>query len=172
MTTEFYRMLPPPSKADMVSQVLSNPHQTEVLLDASGIPVAVVLLRVQPFGEQEARLHQLFLRLIMQASAGDEALLEGVPPYMHISHRTLVRLQPELWVDLERYEIRRGAEQIPLRAREAELLGILLRQPYCYVKAEVLAEAIGSEGADEPEHPLEQMISQIRRKLGDLPTIR
>ncbi len=169
MTTTFYRMPPLPAKAELVSQFLSSPHQTEVLLGPTGIPVLVLLLKAEPFGGQEVRLYERFLQLIAQAGVGDVALVETARPYGHVSQHGAVRLQPELWVDLARYEIRRGTQQIPLRAREAELLGILLQQPYCYVKAEILAEAIGSEGTDAPEHPLEQMISQIRRKLGDRP---
>jgi DNA-binding response OmpR family regulator len=78
-------------------------------------------------------------------------------------------LQPGLLVDLARYDVQRGNQHIPLRAREAELLRILLRQPGRYVKAEILAEAIGSEGSEAPEHPVEEMISHLRRKLGETP---
>ena len=56
-----------------------------------------------------------------------------------------VQLQPELWVELAQYEVRRGQSRVTLSAREGELLSILLRQPCCYVKAEVLAEALGLE---------------------------
>lgn len=169
MTASFYRMPPLPAKAELVSQVLVRPHQTELLVDATGNPVLVLLLRVEPIGEEEARLQQQVLRLIAHASVAETDQMDGPLPYDSRPHPALFRLGQEVWVDLERYEVRRGDQRIPLQAREAELLTIFLRQPRRYIKAAVLAEAIGSEGADTPEHPLEQLISHLRRKVGDPP---
>lgn len=170
MSLHVYLMPPLPLKADLFQQLLTGHHRVELFVGATGEPIFAIVLGAQQFGAQEARLVQDLLEFVVQRRPGgaqtvvDAALVRSLQPI-----QTVFTLQSGLLVDLARYEVLRGEERIPLRSREAELLRILLRQPRCYVSADVLAEAIGAEGSEEIEHPVEEMISNIRRKLGETP---
>ena len=128
-----------------------------------------LIVNTQYPGIQEDRLLHHVLRVVTQEQA---VTLGGVDLLLFNSTRpeqSVFQLQADLQVDLDRYDVQRGSQHVPLRAREAELLRILLRQPGRYVNAVILAEAIGSQGAEAPEHPVEEMISTLRRKLGETP---
>lgn len=169
MASTVYVMPPIPVKADLYRQLIMGPHRMELLLGAAGKPFLALIVSTDYPGIQENRLVQNALRLVTQEqpgnlTGGDFSLL-----YHPMASQSVFQLQADVQVDLARYEVQRGNQHIPLRAREAELLRILLRQPGRYVKAEVLAEAIGAEGVEAPEHPVEEMISNLRRKLGETP---
>jgi DNA-binding winged helix-turn-helix (wHTH) protein len=157
-------MPPVPARKALLGQLLTGPTTTELLVDANGKPVVAVMMNADHPDEDALRLYEQLLRLVTQAGA-NHSMPPGFP-----RRQTVFQLRSDLWVDLDRYEVRRGGERIALRAREAEVLRILLRQPRCYVRAEVLADAIGSEGAElASEHPVEEIVSNVRQKLGEIP---
>ena len=169
MTSLVYLMPPLPVKADLYRQLLTGPHRMELLLGAIGKPMLALVMNTEYPGIQEDLLLNHVLRVVTQEQA---VTLDGVDLLLFNStrpERPVFQLQADLQVDLDRYVVHRGSQHIPLRAREAELLHILLRQPGRYVKAGVLADAIGAEGFEEIEHPVEEMISNLRRKLGETP---
>lgn len=168
MSAPFYRMPPLPGKTDLLRQLLTGPHATELLIGAGGKPVLAIIMHTGRLDDAETRLYQQVLKLLVQAGADRSAPAE-LSPTPGIRGQAVFRLQADLWVDLDRYEVRRGDERISLRAREADLLRILLRQPRCYVRAEALAEALGAEGSEEIEHPVEGIVSSVRQKLGEIP---
>jgi hypothetical protein len=169
MPTPLYLMPPLPAKSDLLRQLLREPHAAEVLLGATGRPILALIMSAEHVGERETRLYRQILRLIAQADTDRLALIDPSRTQGTRPGPAVFQLKPDLWVDLDRYEVRREGERFSLRAREAELLRILLRQPCCYVRAEVLAEAIGSEGSEETEHPVEEIVSNVRRALGEIP---
>ena len=162
----FYRMPPLPAKRELLKQLLSEPHTAELFLGETGNPVLAVI-STERLSESDSRLFQAILRLIAQASA--DHLSKASILLIHSSQPTpsVYQVQPDVWVDLEQYEVRCGQQRLPLRAREAELLRLLLRNPRRYISADVLADAIGAVGTEETEHPVEEMIYQLRRKLGE-----
>lgn len=168
MSAPFYRMPPLPLKMDLLRQLLAGPHTTELLIGPGGKPVVAIIMRDGRLDDPEARLYQQVLRLLAQAGA-DRPAPADFSPTQSSRGQAVFRLRADLWVDLDRYEVRRGDERISLRAREADLLRILLRQPRCYVRAEALAEALGAEGSEEIEHPVEGIVSSVRQKLGEIP---
>lgn len=168
MASPVYVMPPLPVKADLYRQLLTGPHRMELLLGATGKPFMALVVNTEYPGMHENRLVQRVLQLVTQEQPnngvnGDMSMLSLT------SSQSVFRIKADVQVDLARYEVHCGQQHISLRAREAELLRILLRQPRCYIKAEVLAEAIGSEGSEAPEHPIEEMISNLRHKLGETP---
>lgn len=169
MSHTLYRMPPIPAKSDLLRQLLTDKHATELFLGASGKPVFALILSTERLSEHEAEVIHHLLHLIAKIEAGQPALealavMQGSKPSL-----ATVTLRPDLVVNLERYEVQRGGECLPLRAREAEVLHLLLRHPRCYIRAEALAEAIGSMSETAPEHPVEEIIRSLRRKLGETP---
>lgn len=169
MSSPVYLMPPLPVKADLFQQLLTGHHRVELFVGTTGEPVFALVLGAEPLGVQETRLIQDLLGFVARRHADNQTAIDF--PVFHSLRpiQTVFTLQPGLLVDLARYEVLREDEHIPLRAREAALLRILLRQPRCYVRADVLAEAVGAEGSEEIEHPVEQMVSNIRHKLGETP---
>lgn len=169
MSSPVYRMPPLPVKAVLFQQLLTGQHRVELYVGATGEPIFALVLGAERLGVEETRLVSEFLRLVDQShldhhGVADISFIQSIHP-----PQAIFQLQAHLHVDLACYEVLRGDEHIPLRAREAELLRILLRHPRRYVRADVLAEAIGAVGSDETEHPVEQMVSTIRHKLGETP---
>ncbi len=169
MPTRVYQMPPLPAKNDLLNQLLEGPHSTELFVGARGKPLFALLMSQERLSDDEIKLYQHILQAIAQfrPEQGDRIESPAVSKDRVVPMKA--QLRPDLWVDLEHYEVRRGNVRLPLRAREAELLRILLRQPRCYVKAEILAEAIGLENEEAPERPVEEIISNIRGKLGEIP---
>lgn len=169
MASPVYVMPPLPVKADLYRQLLTGPHRMELLVGATGKPFLALVVNAEYPGIQESRLVQRVLQLVFQEQPNNVAGVDVSVLPMATSSQSVFHVQADVRVDLARYEVQRGNQKIPLRAREAELLRILLRQPGRFVKAEILAEAIGSEGLEAPEHPVEEMMSNLRRKLGETP---
>jgi hypothetical protein len=169
MHTRIYRMPPVSAKSDLLQTLLTGPHTTELFVSTAGRPFIAVILTEEPLSVREAEVAGQALQVLIQASSKASDTQVRVVKDERRSESMWIQLQPELWVELAQYEVQRGETRLTLSAREGELLCILLRQPRCYVKAEVLAEALGLENANEPERPVETIISQLRRKLGELP---
>jgi hypothetical protein len=169
MAFTLYRMPPLPVKIELLRELLAGPHKTELFVGATGKPVFGLIMSSGLQGEDAIRFYEQILRLVAETDTVRQNGDSFSPVHSVRSGQAVFQLQPNLWVDLNRYEVRRGNECLSLRAREAELLRILLAQPCCFIRAEVLADAIGSESAEEPEHPIEEMVSTIRQKLGEIP---
>src|SRR5690348_957487 len=85
---------------------------------------------------------------------------------------SLVQLAPTLWIDLDSAILMRGQEEVLLTAREVHVLRVLvqaMRNTRSYIDALALAERIGVKDASDPGHCVEDIISSIRRKLGEVP---
>lgn len=100
--------------------------------------------------------------------------MESNPSWFQRRNTTvsIVRLKESLWLDLEGGSIIHGQEEILLTAREIEVLAILVRASLssrCYLTADAIAQRIGLADTSDPEHCIEQTISAIRRKLGEIP---
>jgi hypothetical protein len=169
MSSALYRMPPLPDKKDYLQYLLAGPHTAELFVDEVGKPVLAVVMKAEHVSDHEIHLYQEFLRLATQAEAdsltqASRAILRDTSP-----RPMIYPLKADVMVDLAGYVVQRGNELISLRAREAELLHLLLRHPRTYISSNALAEAIGFEGIEAPEHSIEDMISQLRRKLGETP---
>ncbi len=79
-----------------------------------------------------------------------------------------IQLSYDLWFDQDRYVILRSDASLPLTAREAMLLVRLLETPQRFLSAALLARVLTGPG-DMPldEHGVEQVVSSLRRKLGE-----
>ena len=85
---------------------------------------------------------------------------------------SLVRLGSALWLDLDSAILIREQEEVLLTAREVLGLRILvqtMRNTSSYIDALAIAERIGVKDAQDPGHCIEDCISSIRRKLGEVP---
>jgi two-component system response regulator MprA len=71
----------------------------------------------------------------------------------------------DLVLDVERQTARRGSRSIELTGREAELLGLLLREPGRVVRRELAIDRIWG-GAAEP-NVVDRYVTRLRRKLGE-----
>ncbi len=82
---------------------------------------------------------------------------------------SIIHLRPDLQLDLDGAILRNAGEAISLSAREVALLTILLRAPGHYLKSSYLADQLTPPGSTFPveEHSVEQMISALRRKMGE-----
>jgi DNA-binding response OmpR family regulator len=162
-------MPPIPAKSDLLRQLLTEKHTTELFLGASGKPVFALIVSAERLSEHEAEVYHRFLQLVAKIESGQPALEALAVIEESRPSPAAVALRPDLVVDLERYEVQRGRECLPLRAREAEVLRLLLHRPRRYIRAEALAEAIGSMSEAAPEHPVEEIVRSLRRKLGETP---
>ena len=84
----------------------------------------------------------------------------------------MIQLGPQLWLDLEAASIIVGPEEILLTPHEYRVLSLLahaMLNGRGYLTASALAEQIVSQEAYDPEHAIEDTISNIRRKLGEQP---
>ena len=96
-----------------------------------------------------------------------------LPP--HSDH--LVVLGPSLSIDLEAGLILRPGVQIPLSARQVRLLTQLdhaRRNTRGFLTAQALIPSLGPTQASDPDHCVEQAVSELRKKLGEVsghPTI-
>lgn len=81
---------------------------------------------------------------------------------------THIQLGDDLWFDQERYLILRSDATLPLTAREALLLTRLLETPHRFLSTTLLARVLTRpEGFPLDEHGVEQVVSSLRRKLGE-----
>jgi DNA-binding response OmpR family regulator len=83
-----------------------------------------------------------------------------------------IQVGPGLWVDLEGGTIVRDGATFLLTAREFQVLASLvhaMRHSRGYLSAAALASRVGRSEAADPEHCIEQAVSTLRRKLGDVP---
>ncbi len=169
MRSALYRLPPLPNKRDYLKRLLTGPYAIELFVDEIGEPVFAMLMKSEQVSDQERRLYQQVLRLAAQAE--DDSLAQASRAMMREAAPgpLVYQLKPDVVVDLTRYSIQRGNELIALGAREAELLYLLLHHPRTYFSAHALAEAIGSEGIEASAHSVEDMICQLRRKLGEPP---
>ncbi len=71
----------------------------------------------------------------------------------------------DLVLDVERHTARRSDRLIELTGREAELLGLLLRQPGRVVRREQAIEMIWGGAAEA--NVVDRYVTRLRRKLGD-----
>jgi two-component system response regulator MprA len=69
--------------------------------------------------------------------------------------------------DVEARSARRGAEEIPLSAREADLLELLLRNPRRVVTRELALERVWGSAAAASLNVVDRYVSYLRRKLGE-----
>jgi two-component system, OmpR family, response regulator MprA len=69
--------------------------------------------------------------------------------------------------DLEARSARRGTEEIPLSAREADLLELLLRNPRRVVTRELALERVWGSPAAASLNVVDRYVSYLRRKLGE-----
>ena len=77
----------------------------------------------------------------------------------------------DLLFDVESRSVRRGGVEIALRAREADLLELLLRNPRRVIsRAQALERVWGDVAAASP-NVVDRYISYLRRSLGDPPVI-
>lgn len=81
-----------------------------------------------------------------------------------------IQLDSDLWYDQDRYLLLRSDAALPLTAREVALLTRLLETPHRFLSAALLARVLTKPG-DFPldEHGVEQVVSSLRRKLGEPP---
>ncbi|GEM_PF-2583937 len=79
-----------------------------------------------------------------------------------------IQLGRDLWFDQDRYLILRCDGALPLTAREVAVLTKLLDASQRFLSTALLARALTRPG-DIPldEHGVEQVISSLRRKLGE-----
>ena len=69
--------------------------------------------------------------------------------------------------DVEARSARRGAEEIALSAREADLLELLLRNPRRVVTRELALERVWGSPAAASLNVVDRYVSYLRRKLGE-----
>lgn len=82
----------------------------------------------------------------------------------------VVLLGPALELDLDGGVIMNGQQEILLTAQEIAVLHLLvatMRHGRGYLSAQAIAQRINLVHANNPEHCIEQTISQLRRKLGE-----
>lgn len=94
---------------------------------------------------------------------------QGILP--DIQH-SLVPLGSAIWIDLEGGLLIREGEEIQLTAREVHVLEILvqsMRSSRGYLMASAIAQRLNLSFIFDPEHSIEQTISVLRRKLGEVP---
>ena len=168
MFSELYRMPPLPDKKEYLKHLLTGPHACELFLNESGKPVVAVMIADQ-VSEQETHLYQQFLHVVAQATTNSLSRANYPITRESSPKPAIYHLKPDVVVDLTHFIVQRGNEAIALRAREAMLLDILLRHPRSYISANTLADAIGFESIEAPAHCVEEIISQVRRKLGEPP---
>lgn len=79
-----------------------------------------------------------------------------------------IPLDDDLWFDPEQFLILRNDTALPLTAREALLLTRLVETPRRFLSSSLLARVLSRPG-DFPldEHGVEQVVSSLRRKLGE-----
>jgi DNA-binding response OmpR family regulator len=83
----------------------------------------------------------------------------------------LIQLGPALWLDLDGGMVIREEQHLLLTAREVNVLRILVRSMYYsrgYLSADAIAQQIHLTDVNNPEHCIEQTISTIRNKLGEI----
>jgi len=73
----------------------------------------------------------------------------------------------DLVFDVEARHARRGEREIPLSAREADLLELLLRNPRQVVSRELALERIWGSAAAASLNVVDRYVSYLRRKLGE-----
>ena len=97
-----------------------------------------------------------------------KALLRRTEPREHAVRKTLSL--GDLAIDLDRHEIRRGAERIALTQSELSLLVALVRAGGRIVTREVLLDALyGKDEAEVLDRTVDVYIRRLRDKLGDDP---
>ena len=99
----------------------------------------------------------------------EPASLRSVPWPGHVSLRTArIQLGSDLWFDQECYLLLRQDAALPLTARETLLLSRLLEAPHRFLSTAYLSRVLARPG--EPvldAHRVEQIVSNVRRKLGE-----
>ena len=102
---------------------------------------------------------------------GDEIEIPGGAWVYRRTEETLtLRLSrtPSLSVDVKRAEVRVGDREIPVTARELLALAALAADPGALVTKDDLARAVWPEASGAvSDESIEQVISRLRRKLGD-----
>ena len=83
---------------------------------------------------------------------------------------TRIQLNSDLWFDQECYLLHRHDGTLPLTGREALLLSRLLEAPHRFHSTAYLSRALARPGETVLDaHRVEQIVSNVRRKLGELP---
>ena len=78
----------------------------------------------------------------------------------------------DLVFDVQARQARRGSEDVPLSAREADLLELLLRNPRRVVSRELALERVWGSSAAANPNVVDRYVSYLRRKLGEPELIR
>jgi len=77
----------------------------------------------------------------------------------------------DLTLDLDTYDVRRGAERIDLSPRELAILKVLLREPGRVFTRTELCERVWEHAHEYDTKLVEVFICRLRRKIGDPPVI-
>lgn len=135
------------------------PHSIQVLVDANGTPLGAWIASVNVSYEPLAVLGEYLL---------EEALLQTSSP-PETRSATAYQLRPGLVVDLGSYEVLQGQTRQQLTACEVEILAILFQQPRQFVSIEKLTRMTRLRIAQRPKRSLQETISTLRGKLGEVP---
>jgi DNA-binding response OmpR family regulator len=79
--------------------------------------------------------------------------------------RPVVEVQ-DLEIDLDRFEVRRGDQRIPLTTKEVEIALCLARRVGVLVRRDELAEEVWGSHLDAVNRSIDVHVSSLRRKLG------
>jgi DNA-binding response OmpR family regulator len=97
-----------------------------------------------------------------------KALLRRAGPRDEVRHRPFALA--DLTIDLDRHEVRRGAERIALTASELGLLAALVQARGRIVTREALLDALyGRDESEVLDRTVDVYIRRLRDKLGDDP---
>lgn len=105
---------------------------------------------VKPYSPREVVAR---VRAVLRRSAGTVA-----PPSMFRAG--------DLVIDLDRYDVRCGAERVDATASEVRLLAALAREPGVVRRRAELLSAIGEAGHVPEERTVDAHVKNLRRKLG------
>lgn len=159
MLTTIAASLSMSSDQELLSRLQQYPHHVQVVVDVDGTPLGAWISNASIPSEPLATVGQHLLEAVMlQMSSPPEAL--SAASY---------QLRPGLVVDLGSYEVVRGQRRQRLTAAEAEVLAILLQQPRQYVSVEKLIRMTRLRYARRPKRCLQETISDIHKKLGEMP---
>jgi DNA-binding response OmpR family regulator len=95
----------------------------------------------------------------------------GMIPERSLPRGQLVQLRVTLWLDLEGGLLIYEHAQILLTAREVRMLAQLVHMMHVsrgYLSATALADVLGHGDREDREHCVEQAITRLRQKLGEV----
>ena len=155
---------------------ISHKFPCLVVSDYSQLRGALALLDLTVVGQIASDASDTVWRTKLRSLLGRLATLHAHIERLGSNHSQVnsrtssnISLRPDLQLDLDSAVLYNAGEAIALSAREVALLTILLRAPGHYLKPSYLADQLTPFGATFPveEHSVEQMISALRRKMGE-----